>query len=112
MTLMFLSFCRYEYGSKHLGMERRRVEDRKVRRYFRRRVADESDSTAVAERAASYRRLLEEKPRDIALWEKYIDFMVFYFRTHLYTPNLHISSRITVTADNMSSVKKLILALT
>ncbi|CAH2047595.1 unnamed protein product, partial [Iphiclides podalirius] len=68
--------CRYECGGSRLGVGGRGGAERGPRRrYFRRRVPDEPEAAAVAERAASYRRLLEETPRDVALWERYIDFM-------------------------------------
>ncbi|XP_013141545.1 PREDICTED: uncharacterized protein LOC106105667 [Papilio polytes] len=78
-TLYYPGRPQYERSSGRLGEpEDDRPQRSRPRRYFRQRVPDTEDSSAVQERAAAMRRVLEGSPQDVELWEKYIDFMESY----------------------------------
>ncbi|XP_068617416.1 uncharacterized protein [Battus philenor] len=75
-TLYYPGRPQYESSTRRLDEGRQSGKERKARRrYFRKRVPDDPDTAAVAERASAYRRLLDDSPHDVSLWERYIDFM-------------------------------------
>ncbi|XP_072932982.1 uncharacterized protein [Epargyreus clarus] len=71
-TLYYPGRPQYERHGKILAGGRGAGEG--ARRYWARRAADAPDAAAAAERAAAYRSMLRDRPTDVRLWERFIDF--------------------------------------
>ncbi|CAH0719734.1 unnamed protein product, partial [Brenthis ino] len=74
-TLYYPGRPQYEYyGVDRALGERDHLRESRKRRYYSKRIPDEPEAPAVAERTEAYRLLIAQTPDDIMLWERYIDF--------------------------------------